>query len=121
MYSQKLLDHFHNPRRAGEIENATAAVELSNPACGDLMKLWVLVRDGRIVEAKFKVAGCVPAVACGSWLAQYLTGRLVAELAPLSSDQIESALDGLPAASKHAASLACDVLKAVLAKARGPV
>ena len=63
MYSAKLLDHFHNPRHAGEIENATAVIEVSNPACGDVMKLWVVVRDGRIAEVKFKVAGCVPAVA----------------------------------------------------------
>jgi nitrogen fixation NifU-like protein len=116
MYSAKLLDHFHNPRHAGEIENATAAVEASNPACGDLMKLWVVVRDGQIVEAKFKVAGCVPAVACGSWLAEHVTGRPVSELTPVSPGRIESALDGLPAASKHAAQLAADTLKKLLEK-----
>lgn len=111
MYSAKLLDHFHNPRHAGEIENATAVVEASNPACGDLMRLWVVVRDGRIAEAKFKVAGCVPAVACGSWLAEYLTGQPIAQLSSLTPGEIESALDGLPAASMHAAVLSSDVLK----------
>ena len=114
MYSAKLLDYFHNPRHAGEIENATAAVEASNPVCGDLMKLWVVVRDGQIVEARFKVAGCVPAVACGSWLTEHITGRSVSDLAHVSPSQIESALDGLPAASKHAALLAADVLKKLL-------
>ena len=114
MYSAKLLDHFHNPRHAGEIENATAVVEASNPACGDLMKLWVVVRDGQIAEAKFKVAGCVPAVACGSWLAEHITGRPISDLTPVSPSDIESALDGLPAASKHAAILASDALKQLL-------
>ena len=114
MYSAKLLDYFHNPRHAGEIENATAAVEASNPVCGDLMKLWVVVRDGQIVEARFKVAGCVPAVACGSWLAEHITGRLTSELSPLQPGEIESALHGLPAASRHAALLAGDTLKKLL-------
>jgi len=114
MYSAKLLDHFHNPRHAGEIEDATAVVEASNPACGDLMKLWVIVRDGRIVEAKFKVAGCVPAVACGSWLAEHLSGRQIAELNPLAPAEIEAALAGLPAASQHAAALASDTLRKLL-------
>lgn len=118
MYSAKLLDHFHNPRHAGKIENATAMVEASNPACGDLMKLWVVVRDGQIADAKFKVAGCVPAVACGSWLAEHLSGRPISELAPISPGHIESALDGIPAASKHAALLASDALKKLLDKIR---
>lgn len=114
MYSAKLLDHFHNPRHAGEIEDATAVVEASNPACGDLMKLWVIVRDGRIVEAKFKVAGCVPAVACGSWLAEHVAGRLISDLSLVKPDEIETALDGLPAASHHAAVLAADALRRLL-------
>ena len=118
MYSAKVLDHFYHPRHAGEIENATAVVEASNPACGDLMKLWVVVRDGRIAEAKFKVAGCVPAVACGSWLAEHLCGRAVNEILPMSPETIESALDGLPAASRHAASLASEVLKRLLVTIR---
>jgi nitrogen fixation NifU-like protein len=114
MYSAKVLDHFHHPRHAGEIERATAVVEASNPACGDLMKLWVVVRDGRITEAKFKVAGCVPAVACGSWLAEYVTGRLISDLALVKPGEIETALDGLPAASCHAAALASDTLRSLL-------
>jgi nitrogen fixation NifU-like protein len=114
MYSAKVLDHFHNPRHAGEIENATAVVEASNPACGDLMKLWVVVRDGRIAEAKFKVAGCVPAVACGSWLAEHVDGKAVATLTALSSQDIETSLEGLPSASNHAAALAADVLQKLL-------
>jgi len=116
MYSAKLLDYFHNPRHAGEIENATAVVEASNPACGDLMKLWVVVRDGHIAEARFKVAGCVPAVACGSWLSEYLAGRAIAQLSALTPVQIESALNGLPEASTHAAVLASVALKQLIEK-----
>lgn len=118
MYSAKLLDHFHNPRHAGEIENASAVVEASNPACGDLMKLWVVVRGGRIVEAKFKVAGCVPAVACGSWLAEHVAGRLISDLSPVNPGEIETALDGLPAASQHAAVLTSDALRKLLHRIR---
>jgi len=118
MYSDKVLDHFHRPRNVGEIENATAVVELANPACGDLIKLWVKVEAGRITEAKFKVAGCVPAVACGSWLTEWMAGKPAADLVALTPDEIEAALDGLPAASKHAAVLASESLKKILEKVK---
>jgi nitrogen fixation NifU-like protein len=114
MYSAKVLDHFHHPRNVGEIENATAVVELTNPVCGDVIKLWVKTQAGRIAEVKFKVAGCVPAVACGSWLTEWMAGKPIADLISLTPDQIETALDGLPQASKHAAALASDALKKML-------
>ncbi|MCJ7502187.1 MAG: iron-sulfur cluster assembly scaffold protein [Acidobacteriia bacterium] len=116
MYSDKVLGHFHHPRNVGEIENATTVVEVTNPVCGDVMKLWVVVREGKIAEVKFKVAGCVPAVACGSWLTEVMRGKPLAELAALTSEQIESGLGGLPAASHHAAVLAADALKQLLLK-----
>jgi NifU-like protein involved in Fe-S cluster formation len=118
MYSQKLLDHFHHPRHVGEISNATAVVEVSNPACGDLMKLWAVVRDGRLLDVKFKVAGCVPAVACGSWLAETIIGKPLNEITGLTPDQIEAGLGGLPPASKHAALLALESLNRLLEKLR---
>ena len=111
MYSEKVLDHFHHPRNVGEIELPTAAVEMTNPVCGDLMKLWVIVRDGRISEAKFKTQGCIPAVACGSWLTEAMLGKSSAELASLDALAIEAALGGLPPASRHASALAADALK----------
>jgi nitrogen fixation NifU-like protein len=119
MYTEKLLDHFHHPRNVGEIPGATAVVEVTNPACGDLMKLGVVVRDGTILEVKFKVAGCVPAVACGSWLTEAMTGRLLAELAGITPEQIEAGLGGLPPASKHAAVLAADALRKLVQETRG--
>jgi NifU-like protein involved in Fe-S cluster formation len=119
MYSDLILDHFHHPRNAGEILGATLVVEAANPACGDLMKLWAVVKDGVIVDARFKVAGCVPAVACGSWLTQRIKGKRVTELTGLTPDQIAAGLGGLPAASKHAAVLASDALKQLLARLLG--
>jgi len=118
MYTQKVLDHFHCARNVGEIENATAIVEVTNPICGDVMKLWVVVRDAVVVEVKFKVAGCVPSVACGSWLTEAMRGKPLAELAGITLEQIESGLGGLPAASHHAAVLAVDALTGLLEKLR---
>jgi nitrogen fixation protein NifU and related proteins len=116
MYSEQVLDHFHNPRNVGEIEAPTAEVTASNPVCGDAIKLWILVREGKVFEAKFKVQGCVPAVACGSWLTEAITGKRIAELAAISAEQIEAALGGLPAASRHASMLAIAALREVLEK-----
>jgi nitrogen fixation NifU-like protein len=110
MYSEKVLDHFHNPRNAGEIENATAAVEMTNPVCGDLMKLWVVVRNGKVADVKFKVQGCIPAVACASWLTERMMGSPLTELTGITPEQIEAELGGLPSASRHAARLVADAL-----------
>ena len=119
MYSQKVLDHFHRPRNVGEIAHATAVIEMTNPVCGDLMKLWIVVHDGKISEVKFKTEGCIPAVACGSWLTETMLGKSPAELAPLTAEQIEAGLDGLPPASRHASALAADALKRVLRELQG--
>lgn len=105
-YSSQVLDHFHHPRHAGAIPGATAIVEVTNPVCGDILKLWVVVRDGSIRDVGFKASGCVPAVACGSWLAEWLEGKEAGQLPPLSAAEIGSALGGLPPASTHAAALA---------------
>lgn len=116
MYSEKVLDHFHHPCHVGEIDNPTAMVEAANPVCGDTLKLWVGVENGKITEVKFKAAGCVPAIACASWLAEWVSGKPLADLSTLTTDQIDAALDGLPAASRHAAVLASDVLRQLIEK-----
>jgi NifU-like protein involved in Fe-S cluster formation len=116
MYSNQVLDHFHHPHNVGELGDAATMAETANPACGDLMKLWAVVKDGRIVDARFKVAGCVPAVACGSWLTERIKGKPLAELTGIMPDQIDAGLGGLPAASKHAAVLASDALRQLLAR-----
>ncbi|MBI1983151.1 MAG: iron-sulfur cluster assembly scaffold protein [Acidobacteria bacterium] len=118
MYSEKVLDHFHHPRNVGEIPNATVVVEMTNPVCGDLMKLWAIVEKGRILDVKFKTQGCVPAVACGSWLTAAIKGKPLAEISGITAEQIERGLDGLPSASRHASVLAADALKQLVEKAR---
>ncbi len=118
MYSEKVLERFHHPRHVGEIENPAAVVESANPVCGDTLKLWVGIEDGRIAQAKFKAQGCVPAIACGSWLAEWLTGKTVRDLPNLSPEVIEAALDGLPAASRHATVLAAECARRLLEKIR---
>lgn len=115
MYSEKILDYFHNPRNVGEIEDPTVAAEAANPVCGDVIKLWVVVSKERIEQVKFKAQGCVPAVACGSWLTEAIKGRRLAEIAALAPRDVEEALGGLPPASRHAAELAIDTLKKILA------
>ena len=121
MYSSTLLDHFHRPRNVGEIAEATVVVEASNPVCGDLMKLWALVRAGRIQEVRFKVAGCVPSVACGSWLTEAILSRSLEELSALTPDEIIAGLDGLPPASHHCAVLAVDALQRLLQQVRNSI
>ena len=118
MYSETVLDHFHHPRNVGEIPSASVAVEASNPVCGDRMKLWAIVRDGRIQEVKFKAAGCVPSVACGSWLTEAILHKPLEELALVTPGEIVSGLGGLPAASRHAAVLAVDALQRLLDQVR---
>jgi len=118
MYSPTLLEHFHHPRNVGEIAEASFVVEASNPVCGDLMKLWAIVRDGRIQAVKFKAAGCVPSIACGSWLTEAILTKSFEELSGLTPDEVISGLDGLPPASTHAAVLAVDALKRLLEQIR---
>lgn len=114
MYSEAVLDHFHHPRNVGEIADASVVVEASNPVCGDLIKLWVVIRDGRIETVKFKAAGCVPSVACGSWMTEAILCKSREELSGLTPDDITAGLGGLPPASRHAAVLAIDALKGLL-------
>jgi nitrogen fixation protein NifU and related proteins len=120
VYSTKVLDHFHHPRHLGEIAQPSAVIEVTNPVCGDVLKLWVVTWGEAIAEAKFKVAGCVPAVACGSWLAEWLQGRPLKDFESLSPSQIESELGGLPPASKHASVLAVEALRRLMERLATP-
>ena len=116
MYSPAVLDHFKNPRNAGELPGATATVEVSNPACGDIMQLAVRVAEGRIAEARFKTRGCVTAIACGSLLTELMRGKTLDEARRITYQQVSEALGGLPPATVHGSQLACDALAAVLAR-----
>lgn len=114
MYSAAVLDHFKNPRNAGDLDNATAVVEVSNPACGDILQLSARVEDGRIVDVRFKTQGCVTSIACASQLTEMLCGKTLQEAGQLTPAQISDALGGLPPATMHGAQLALDALETLL-------
>ena len=116
MYSRQVLDHFEHPRNAGELENATASAEVSNPACGDVMQLALRIQDGRIEEVRYRAKGCVPAIACGSVLTEMIAGKTVDEARRVRRVELVMRLGGLPTASLHASHLAIDVLTAALNK-----
>jgi nitrogen fixation NifU-like protein len=117
MYSAQLLDHFQNPRNAGDIPDPDAAIEIENPVCGDIVRLSLKLRDGRIAEIKFKAKGCVPAMACTSALTEIVLGQTPGEARKLRREDIVHVVGGLPQASSHAAQLALDALWALLNQA----
>jgi nitrogen fixation NifU-like protein len=115
-YSDALKDHLANPRNAGALEDADAAAELTNPVCGDRLRLSLRVRAGRINAARFLAYGCPPTLACGSALASMLEGMTLDEAARIERQEIVRALGGLPARKGHAAALAVETLHAALQK-----
>ena len=114
MYSAQLLDHFQNPRNAGDIVDADASAEIENPVCGDVIRLSLKLHNGRIDQVGFKAKGCVPAMACGSALTELVGGKTVVEAHRLRREDLVAAVGGLPPASAHAAQLALDALFAAL-------
>jgi nitrogen fixation NifU-like protein len=116
MYSAQLLDHFQNPRNAGEIVDADATAEIENPACGDVVRLTLKLSANRVTEMKFKAKGCVAAIACASALTELITGKTLHEAQGLQREDVIEAVGGLPQASAHAAQLVLDVLSAALSR-----
>jgi nitrogen fixation NifU-like protein len=116
MFSEAVLDHFRNPRNAGELPGATATVEVSNPVCGDILKLSARIVDGHIAEARFLCRGCTTAIACASLLTEELRGRTPAQAREITAELLSQALGGLPPATFHGAQLASDVVNALLQK-----
>ena len=113
MYPERLLDHFQNPRNVGELPAPAVTVEVSNPACGDILRLSARFVEGRIAEASYKVRGCTASIAAGSALTEWLAGKTREELSRFTAALIDEAVGGLPAASKHAAVLCADGVKAL--------
>jgi nitrogen fixation protein NifU and related proteins len=113
-YSNILLDYFQNPRCVGELADATGVAEVSNPVCGDVMKLWVRVENGRVADAKFKAQGCSAAIATSSYATEMIIGRDVAGARQITREEIAQALGGLPASKIHCSVLACDAIKEAL-------
>ena len=116
MYSERLLDHFRNPRHVGELPPPAVTVEVSNPACGDILRLSVRFEGERCVEAAFKTRGCTASIAAGSALTEWLLDQTRAGMAALQPGDIEEAVGGLAPESKHAAVLCVDAVKALLRK-----
>src|SRR5437588_13120080 len=101
MYSAQVLDHFQNPRNAGELADADATAEIENPVCGDVLRLTLKINAGRITEAQFKAKGCVAAIACGSALTELLMGKTLNEARNLRREEVIAAVVGLPPAWNH--------------------
>jgi len=116
MYSPQLLDHFQNPRNAGDLSDADATVELENPVCGDVVRLSLKVLQGRIAEIKFKAKGCVPAIACASAVTEMVLGKTPQQARKLTREELTDKIGNLPQASTHAAQLALDALASALAQ-----
>lgn len=116
MFSEAVLDHFRNPRNAGELPGATAVVEVSNPVCGDVLKLFARFESGRIAEARFLCRGCTTAIACASLVTEQLSSVTAAEARAITADSLSASLGGLPQATFHGAQLAADAVTALLQK-----
>jgi nitrogen fixation protein NifU and related proteins len=116
MFSAAVLDHFRNPRNAGELPDATATVEVSNPVCGDILKLSARIVGGRIAEARFLCRGCTTSIASASILTEKLRGRTPAEARAITAEAISESLGRLPPATLHGAQLAKDAVNALLQK-----
>jgi nitrogen fixation protein NifU and related proteins len=116
VFNEAVLDHFRNPRNSGDLPDATTTVEVSNPVCGDILRLAVRVEKGHIVAARFRSQGCVASIASSSVLTNLLTGKSTAEAHGITPQSISDALGGLPAATFHAAQLCADAVQALLDK-----
>ena len=115
MYSDKVLDHFSNPRNVGEMEDANAVGTVGNPKCGDIMKMFLKIEDGVIVDAKFKTFGCGAAVATSSMATELVKGKRVEDALKLTNQAVVDALDGLPPAKIHCSVLAEEAIKTAIA------
>ena len=113
-YSEAFKDHLAHPRNAGELNDANAVAEQTNPVCGDRLRLALRLRNGRIEAVRFLAYGCPPTLACGSVMAEMVEGMTTEEALRLTRQEITRALDGLPARKQHAAALAIETLHAAL-------
>ena len=111
MYSEKVMDHFKNPRNVGEIDDADGVGEVVSPTCGDLMKLYIKVKEGRIEDVKFKTFGCGAAIASSSIMTELVKGKTIDEAIKITDKDVIDALDGLPPIKMHCSNLAADALK----------
>ncbi len=114
LYSDKVMDHFENPRNVGKIENPDGVGTVGNPACGDIMKLFVKIENDTIVDVKFKTFGCGAAIATSSMVTELVKGKTIEEALKISNKTVIEALDGLPKNKIHCSVLAEDALKSAI-------
>lgn len=113
-YSQEVIDHFTNPRNLGEIKDADGIGEVGNAKCGDVMQLFIKIKDDKIEDAKFKTFGCCAAIATSSMITEMIKGKPISELKEVTNQAVAEALGGLPKIKLHCSVLAEDALKAAL-------
>jgi nitrogen fixation NifU-like protein len=110
MYTDKVMEHFSNPRNIGEIENADGVGEVGNPVCGDMMSFYINVKDNKITDIKFKTFGCVAAIAVSSMVTYMAMGKSLAEAKKITKQSVAESLDGLPKEKMHCSNLGADAL-----------
>ncbi len=113
-YSAKVMDHFKNPRNVGEMENPDGVGHVGNPICGDIMELYIRVKDGIIEDAKFRTFGCGAAIATSSMVTEIVKGKSIEEALKISNRAVAEALGGLPAVKMHCSVLAEEALKSAI-------
>jgi nitrogen fixation NifU-like protein len=111
MYSERVMDHFTNPRNVGDMADADGVGTVGNPTCGDAMKIYIKVKDGRIVDAKFKTFGCGAAIAVSSMVTEMVKGKTLDEALAISKEAVANELGGLPPQKMHCSNLGADALK----------
>ncbi|WP_027363486.1 Fe-S cluster assembly scaffold protein NifU [Desulfotruncus alcoholivorax] len=114
MYTEKVMDHFENPRNVGEIPDADGVGQVGNPTCGDIMKIYLKIKDGIIEDIKFKTFGCGAAIATSSMVTEMAKGKTIEEALKLSNKAVAEALGGLPPKKMHCSNLAADALHAAI-------
>jgi nitrogen fixation protein NifU and related proteins len=114
LYSEKVMEHFKNPRNVGEIENPDGVGHVGNPVCGDIMELYIKVKDGIIADAKFKTFGCGAAIATSSIVTEMVKGKRIEEALKISNRAVAEALDGLPPVKMHCSVLAEEALRSAI-------
>ena len=113
-YSEKVMEHFSNPRNVGEIKDADSIGKVGNPVCGDLMWIYIKVRDNRLEDIKFKTFGCGAAIATSSMITELAKGKTLEEALKITRGDVADALDGLPPIKMHCSNLAADGLHAAI-------
>jgi nitrogen fixation NifU-like protein len=111
MYSDKVMEHFRSPRNMGEIKDADGVGTVGNPICGDLMTIYIKVKNDKLTDVKFKTFGCAAAIATSSMITELAKGKTLDEASKITRDNVANELDGLPPIKMHCSNLAADALR----------